>query len=645
MSRLITIDAETYWNRAAKFSLTNMTATAYVRDPQFQEIGWAAQVEPIDKYKAALAGSTPAWHDGRDSAAMHDWLVELGTHRPGTFTVTHNGAGFDYLILGWHHGIIPWMCLDTLQMSRVLYGKAGPGGEGNSLKAIARAFVVGEKGTEVLDADGKRLGDFTDAELERYGVYCCNDVVLTAKIARRLIPQFTEQELRVMSILSKMSAQARIVVDVPMCERALAVERERKARLLSDMADTLGCQPQHLKDALMSNNKFAALLTELGVDPPMKISKTTGKPTFAFAKNDPEMMELADCDDELVADIVRMRVGIKTTILETRLEHFINVGNSGPMPAGLRYGGAHTGRVSAEGGIHKCQLQNLPSRGKEGKRNALRMSLRAPPGHVLCGADSSQIEVRVLSALAGEDILLDAFEQNVDPYLGLGPTLFGREITKADKHERNITKAAVLAAGYKQGARGFASHCARNGVDITAEMAARTITAYRELYTSIGGFWRQCGRAIRTLAGERGAYAFGQDGCITACVGELVLPSGRRLEYQNTEGAVGDAGFRDYTFWEKHKGFRKYIYDGLLTENITQAVAYDVVAWQAMNIEAELGDVPVLFTHDELVYCVADHAVSEVRRVVERWMSTTPPWLPAVRLACEWGQGETYADV
>jgi len=644
--RLITLDAETYWDRATKFSLTNMTATAYVRDRRFQEIGWAARIEPTSKYDAARATLHTEWHDARDWQAMHDWLVRLALEQQGTFTVTHNGAGFDYLILGWHHGVVPWMALDTLQMSRVLYGKAGPGGAGNSLKAMAEAFHIGAKGTEVLDADGKRLEAFSPVELARYGRYCCNDVDLTAQIARRLIPQFTEQELRVMSILTKMSAQARIVVDVPMCQRALELERERKAHLLEDMAGLLGCATQSLKDALMSNPKFAALLTSLGVEPPTKISKTTGKQTFAFAKNDPGMLELADSDDELVADIVRMRVGINTTILETRLEHFIAVGNSGPMPAAMRYGGAHTGRASADGGVHKCQLHNLPSRGKEGKRNALRMSLRAPEGYSLCGADSSQIEVRVLAALAGEDILLDAFERNVDPYLALGPALFGREITKADKYERNVTKAAVLAAGYKQGANGFHAHCLRNEVNISPELALKTITAYRELYAAINGFWGQCKTAIKALAGERRAYAFGTDGCLVAERGQITLPSGRRLEYRDTEGKVNDdTGFRDYTFWEKYKGFRKYIYDGLLTENITQAVAYDVVAWQAMNIEAELGEVPVLFTHDELIYCISDSNADSARGVIERWMTTTPPWLPYVRLACEWGQGPTYADV
>lgn len=643
--RLVTLDAETYYDTASRYSLSSMSATAYIRDDRFQEIGWSVRVSPTKE--DGKARPTP-WRNAKDYAAMSNWLRSFEMEREGTYAITQNGAAFDYMVLSWKHGIIPWMCLDTLVMARILYGRKGPNGEGNSLAALARYFGAGEKGTEVVQANGMRLEDFTGAQLAAYGRYCSNDVDLTEFIARKMIPQFTPLELRLMSIIAKMSSNARIVVDVDMCRKALAAHRENRANMLVDIASELQMSEQELKSTLMSNPKFARLLESLGVEPPMKISKTTGKPTFAFAKNDPEMLEMLESDDTLLADVVGLRTGVKSTQMETRLQHFIAVGEGGPMPAGYRYGGAHTGRAAAEGSIHKCQLHNLPSRGKEGKRNALRMSLTAPEGMVMCGADSSQIEVRVMAANAGEQVLLDAFAEGRDPYINdsLCIPLFGRSITKADKPLRDITKAAVLAAQFGQGAKGFLSHCHRNGVEIDEEMAQRTIDVYRQSHPAIPAFWRQCGTAIRAMAGLRPAYQFGTNGCLLATKGWLTLPSGRRVEYRDVQQFHNkDTGFTEFVFYEKHRGVEKYIYPGRLAENITQAVAYDVVAYQSTLVEDETGEHPILFTHDELVY-LADEDKADWWKELLTWaMTQRPDWLPEVALECEFSFGRCYADV
>lgn len=644
-SRLVTFDAETFYDSPSKYSLSSMSATAYIRDRRFQEIGWSVRVSPTkDDGKPR---PTP-WYSAKDYAAMSDWLRSFEMEREGTYAITQNGAAFDYLILSWKHGIVPWMCLDTLVMARTLYGRKGPAGEGNSLAALARYFGVGSKGDEVIQANGMRLEHFTGPQLAAYGRYCSNDTELTEAIARKMIGKFTPLELRVMSIIAKMSANARIEVDVEMCRKALVTHRENRANMLVDTAAELGMEELELKSTLMSNPKFAALLESLGVEPPMKISKTTGKPTFAFAKNDPEMLEMLESSDTLLADVVGLRTGVKSTQMETRLQHFIDVGSGGPMPAGYRYGGAHTGRAAAEGSIHKCQLHNLPSRGKEGKRNALRMSLTAPEGMVMCGADSSQIEVRVMAAQAGERSLLDAFAEGRDPYTndGLCVPLFGRPITKADKSKRDITKAAVLAAQFGQGVNGFLSHCHRSGVDIDEAMARRTIEVYRESHKGITGFWRQCGTAIKAMAGLRPAYQFGTNGCLTAVKGGLRLPSGRHMEYRDIQQFHNkDTGFTEFVFYEKHKGIEKYIYPGRLAENITQAVAYDVVAYQSTLIEDETGDTPVIFTHDELVYLSPEDQTDQWRAMLEWAMTQRPDWLPEVALECEFNLGRCYADV
>lgn len=635
--RIVTVDAETYYDMKT-YSLAKMPSVLYVRDERFEEIGWAGRVDQDEEVATRWVAAT-------DYRRMHEFLKSLRMDEPDTITVTQNGGGFDFLILCEKHGIVPWMLADTLVMARQVYGIHGPTGKGNSLKYLASGLGLGEKGTEVIEANGKRLADFTMPELMRYGDYCINDVDLTYGVFRILAEHFTSDELCAMSLVMKMTAHSRIEVDYELCRQALQEEMERQRDRLSELSEHFGVEQKQMRAALMSNPKFAALLSELGVEPPLKISKTTGRETFAFAKTDEGMQELMEHEDEDVADLARLRMGIKSTIVATRLQSFIDIGLSGAMPAGLRYGGAHTGRCSADGGIHKCQLQNLPSRGKEGKRNALRLSLRAPDGYIMVGADSSQIEVRVSATLANETVLMEAFDNGEDPYLGLGPTLFGRPITKADKSMRDVTKAAVLAAGFKQGAKGFLAHCKRSGVEIDEELSERTIAAYRGLHLGIGNFWKECKRAINTMA-NGGVYYFGTNECLRAEQDTIVLPSGRKLVYNECQSKENtETGFTEFFYQEKYKKSWKYIYDGRLTENIVQAVAYDVLMWQALQIEDELGDVPVLFTHDELVYLAPEAEREHYREVIERWMRTCPPWLPPVALDCEYGEGYTYADV
>lgn len=665
--RLVGVDAETFYHRKEKYSLTSMGAEAYIRDPRFQLIGWSVHERELGDDRAR---PTP-WMDWRRPKQAQKWLEGFELEREGTWVVAHNMAAFDCMVLSWVNGIIPWRMVDTLQMSRWLYGKSGPGGKGNSLAAIAEAFGLGEKGDEVIYADGKRLEDFTPVELAQYGRYCSNDTELCVRIFERLAPQFRPDDFTAMHLFACFNADPRIELDREILEEGLAEEKQRKAFLLSELSKQIGVEEAKLKSAVMSNPKFAQVLEVLGYEPPMKTSKTTGKPTFAFAKNDPWMQEAVESQDELLADVVRLRTGMKSTIMESRIETFLDVASRGAMPTAIRWQGAHTGRGAADGGVHKGQLQNLPARAA-GKQNPLRRSMKARDGYWYA-ADSSQVEVRTSAELAGEHSLLTIFKRGqrarnkqlkalaagdhveadrwakeveaADVYLPLGKPLFGREITKADKDERDVTKAAILAAQFGQGWRGFMSHCRRHGIDISQDLAERTIEVYRSENVMLVQLWRQCRRAIRALAGEIGEFQFGIHHNITAREGSIVLPSGRELLYldcrTDTEGEYGP----EYEFTDKFTGARKKIWHGGLVENIVQATAYDILIWQANQIFKETGFTPTLFVHDELAYTDVPGRVDEWHDTLTYWMRKAPPWLPGVPLDCEFGHGESYADV
>ena len=133
--------------------------------------------------------------------------------------------------------------------------------------------------------------------------------------------------------------------------RSLADVKGRKAKLLDEAGANL--------EDLMSNQKFAELLRGLGVEPPTKISPTTGKEALALAKSDEGFKALADHPDVRVQTLVAARLGNKTTLEETRTERLLGIAGRGTMPVPLAYYAAHTGRW---GGSDKLNIDRKSTR-------------------------------------------------------------------------------------------------------------------------------------------------------------------------------------------------------------------------------------------------------------------------------------------
>ena len=156
---LITLDFETFYSK--EFSLSKLTTEEYIRDPRFQVIGLGLKVN----------NGPTEWASGTN-AQMQDYLDSFDW--ANSMVLAHNTM-FDGAILNWKFGVNPKVWADTLSMARSIHGT----GVGGSLKALSEYYDIGQKGTEVLDALGKRREDFTDEELSRYGDYCINDVDLS----------------------------------------------------------------------------------------------------------------------------------------------------------------------------------------------------------------------------------------------------------------------------------------------------------------------------------------------------------------------------------------------------------------------------------------------------------------------------------
>ena len=628
MSQLCVLDLETFYDR--EFSLSRITTEAYVRDSQFETIGLSYTF-----------GNKTEW---LPRPKVNEFLRD--TDWSDTMIVAQNTA-FDGSILSWHYDVQPKAWLDIMGMSRALF----PHEKSHSLKSQAERMGVGVKGDEVLNALGKRYKDFTPEELARYGMYCNNDVDLTHKLFKMYMGMgFPLQELKLIDMTLRMFIEPRLILDVPMLQQHLELVRSSKLALLERVRDNMlrGMDPEAvravfadgtegIKTLLMSNEKFAQALRDLGVEPPMKISLTTKKPAYAFAKTDDAFKELAEHDDLDVQALVAARLGNKTTLEETRTERFIDMATRGAFPVPLRYYGAHSGRWSGQDSVN---MQNLPSRGPDAGK--IKKAIKAPPGHVVIDCDSAQIEARVLAWLAGQTDLVEAFERKEDVYKLMASKIYGVPTDQIDKQQRQVGKTVVLGAGYGVGhvkLQGFLKTQA--GVEVTLDEAKRIIDTYRSSAYRIADLWKKASSALQFLISGQ-SFTVDTPGIVRVVPGKgLTLPSGLFIQYPDLR-SVRNAETDKQEFVYTSKGLPVRIYGGKIVENFTQAIARCVVAEQMLRIQKRY---PVVLTvHDAAAIIAPKVEAVEAQAYVEECMSWVPKWATGLPLACESGMGESYGD-
>jgi DNA polymerase len=601
---IVTIDFETFYSQ--EYSLSKITTEEYVRSDLFEVIGVSVKVN-----------EDPAcWYSGSD---VRGFLK--GLDYSDKAILCHNTV-FDGAILSWIYDVKPKLWLDTLSMARPKHNAT----VGGSLKMLSLHYGIGRKGTEVIDAKGKRRKDFTPAQLKAYGDYCMNDSDITWKLFKKLKKGFPVSELMVIDQTIRMYTEPSLELDRFGLEEHLLEVQAKKHELLARLGGE-----ESAKKVLMSNPKFAELLNKLGAKVPMKISPSNpDKETYAFAKTDQGLLDLLDSEDDKVVAVVEARMGVKSTIEETRTQRLIDVSKRGPLPIMLNYYGAHTGRFS---GGDKLNLQNLPSR----QGNAIRSALRAPDGHKIIACDSSQIEARILAYIAKQTDLVEQFRKGEDVY-----QLFAGDLGVS----RFVGKTCILGLGYGMGSDKFEDTLRRANTIIDEIEAKRIVYFYRNKFAAIKGLWRECDVMLTNMvAGRSGVIRdtlpYSPDG--------IELPNGMVIRYNGLcQGKDG------YQYIANAREFRKLansedsinwtnIYGGKVTENIVQALARIVVSEQATAI-TQAGFPVVLQVHDENVCAPVLSQVDLAQQVMERVMSTPPPWALLLPVACESAIGDNYGE-
>lgn len=650
----IVLDAETAWGRAQhiKLGFTHQTNEEYVRDPRFKAWGLS--------WKYLGSDDSPVWVTRKDLPAFFasiDWSR--------TAVVAQN-ALFDVSVMAWRYNAKPAFIFDTLSMGRALHGVE----VGNSLKKLAERFGLPPKGDGLSPSEN--ILDELPADVEAIlADYCCHDTWLCEQIFLRMIAGYPAKELRLIDMTLRMYTNACLELDREMLIKALSEEGEKREGLLKK----LGIE----EAALASNPKFAEVLTVMGVTPPTKVSKTTGKEAFAFAKNDALFQALLNGEREDVALLCEARLRVKSTTERTRAQRFLDISGRGALPVPLSYYGAATGRWTAAKGS-AINMQNL-------KRGSfLRKAIMAPVGHQLVVGDLSQIEPRVLAWLADYEDLLDIFRSGRDAYAAFGAQMFGIPGLSKESHPdlRQSAKSALLGCGYQLGWASFAAQllvgflgappvrydkafakklgvdaayidrfvgwdenvkklreiphiCTERELLIHCVAAKKIIDIYRETSHPVVSFWDMCAKLMEKslYGGEEVVYK-----CVTFRKEEIVLPSGMTLKYPNLRNEVDkETKQRNWVYGEEGVKPTK-LYAGKITNNIVQGTARVVMTDGMLRVDKKY---PVVGTvHDELLCVVPDAEVEGATDWVLEQMIAPPKYMPGIPLNSEVGAHRRY---
>jgi len=645
--QLLVIDFETRWSKQ-DYTLSKMTTEQYIRDPRFKAFGCCIKTYDVP-------GVVWVTHEDLEDFFNHiDWST--------TAVLAHN-AQFDVAILAWVYGHKPCFIFDSLSMARALRGVE----VGNSLAKLAEEFNLPPKGKAVHSTDGLvELSEEVEMELAEY---CKHDVFLCEEVFKRLSVGYPAKELRLIDLTLKMFTNPVLELDQEMLRAAIKEESDKREELLN----RLGIE----ESTLASNDKFAAVLSAIGVEPPTKISKTTGKRAFALAKNDAHFQALLNSDNEDVALLCEARLAVKSTLERTRAQRFLDISERGRLPVPLNYYGAHTGRWSASKGSG-LNLQNL-------KRGSfLRKSIYAPEGYTLIVCDLSQIEPRVLAWLADYDAMLGIFTDKGDPYAQFGAQMFGIPGMSKDSHPalRQSAKSALLGCGYGLGWASFAAQlltgflgapptrydkafakqlgvsgeylnkflsweenlkkmqeiphtCTEQELVIHCVSAKKIIDKYRDAAQPVKTFWEICDAVIPRSLVSGTEYTHK---CLTFNKERIILPSGLALRYPKLKGEPDPKGRMQWSYGDDGKK----LYGGKLTENIVQAVARCVMTDGMLRIQKRYPC--VLTVHDEVVVLVPEREEADAKTWVLAQMVMEPKYMPDIPLAAEVDSSKRYGD-
>lgn len=589
----LVIDFETYFD--TEYSLKKMSMMEYVNDERFEVLGVATRMGDYTSFV---------------EAEQLESFLRMGVNPPhaplNSFTLLMHNAYFDCLILRTY-GIHPKYVLDTRNMSRHVFARSK-----HSLKNLAQAYDLPLKG-DTMQFKGLRLADMTQEQRSALAEYACNDAEITYQLALRLAPLISnpETELWTMQHTLDLFLHSPLLLDGAWATRLQARMRKKLVHALAKAMTS----PKEVN----SPKRLSKRLVAAGAVIPMKQGKAG--PIPCFAKTDEGYAKLLDHENKDVRSLVRARQAVKTWPTQIqRIDTLVNQtdANGGNLPVYLNYYGAGTGRFSGGDGTN---LQNLSTRSPHRLQNLIRTLIVAPPGQTLVVVDAAQIEARGTDWVSGQEDYLELWRQNKPIYELFAQNLYRCPLEEIKGKKRQAGKVGILGCGFGMGwrqARVFAKNTYK--IDLTDAEAKALVNVYRSTHDKVVYFWKAIEhffkftvayKATREFRGLRSQWEPNED------IVSIQLPNSRKLYYHSPR-VSGDT----ITTVE-----HPHLWGGVLTENIVQAMARDVLVDNIRALERQ-GLHVCHHVHDEVVICVDENEANSVLEKTIQVFKTPPAWAP-----------------
>ena len=349
---------------------------------------------------------------------------------------------------------------------------------------------------ELIGPRGKNQRSMRDLSPEQVYEYACEDADITLQLKNRLEPElkradcerlFYEMEMPLMPVLAEMEMNG-VVLDTEALAQTskelTARMNEIEARIYELAGETFNISsPKQVGDILFAKMKI--------VEKPKKTK------TGQYVTSEEVLTQLQG-KHEIVADILAFR-GLKK-LLSTYIDNLPTLINrrTGHIHTSFNQCVTATGRLSSS----DPNLQNIPVRGEDGKE--IRKAFVPEPGCQFFSADYSQIELRVMAHLSGDENMIRVFKEGHDLHAATAATIYKKPITEVTRDERTKSKRANFGIIYGITVFGLAER-----LDISRDEAKQLIDGFFDTFPSVYDYMERAKQEARqkgyveTLFGRR----------------------------------------------------------------------------------------------------------------------------------------------
>ena len=540
----------------------------------------------LDPFAARLVGISfavapgeaaylPLAHDYPGAPAQLDRDDALARLKPWLESAQHAKIGqnlkYDQHVFANHQIALKGVAHDTLLQSYVLEaGKEGVRGHDLGQLALRHLGLTTISYEDLCGKGAKQIG-FNQVAVDQAGEYGAEDADLCLRLHQRLYPQiaadpglayiYGEIEIPARDILFRMERAGVAIDSAQLAQQSNALGR--RLLELEDDAFAAAGQPFNVN----SPKQLAEILfVKLGL--PVKKKTPSGTPS-----TDEEVLSELALDYPLPKILLESRslAKLKSTYTD-KLPKMVNAA-TGRVHTSYMQAVAVTGRLSSS----DPNLQNIPVRSAEGRR--IRAAFVAPPGGHIVSADYSQIELRIMAHLSGDERLCEAFAQGEDVHRATAAEIFGVTPLEVGADQRRVAKTINFGLIYGMSAFGLA-----RALDIERGAAQTYIERYFARYPGVARYME----ATRSQAKI--------DGCVTTVFGRrLWLPEIRASQAGRRQGAERAA------------------INAPMQGTAADLIKLAMIAVQRWIDDAGLKTRQVMQVHDELVLEVPDDELERVR--------------------------------